>query len=47
MISDAALFFKCIDAQLRGIIGTYVDDTISGGSMEFDMESKITEEKLK
>lgn len=45
-ISDAALFFKCIDAQLRGIIGTYVDDTISAGSTEFDMESKITEEKF-
>lgn len=44
-ISDATLFFKCIDGQPRGVIGTYVDDTISAGNKDFENETKITEQK--
>jgi len=38
-ITDPALFFKTIDGQLRGVIGCYVDDTISAGDKSFEEES--------
>jgi len=45
-ISDLSLFFKIIDGKLQGIIGRYVDDTISAGNNFFEEESKKTEEEF-
>lgn len=45
-ITDPALFFKTIDGQLRGVVGCYVDDTISTGDSDFQKESLLTGEKF-
>lgn len=41
--SDPALFFKVIHGQVTGLIGSYVDDTISAGNNDFVELSKLTE----
>ena len=45
-VSDSALFFKTVHGKLCGILGSYVDDTITAGDVEFQEESKITENKF-
>ena len=42
-ISDPALFFKRVGGKIMGMLGCYVDDTLSAGNQPFDESSKLTE----
>lgn len=42
-----SLFFKRTNGRLRGIIGSYVHDTLATGNEEFEEESGFTERKFK
>lgn len=41
-LSDSELFFKVINGEISGLIGTYVDDSISAGNKTFEECSTIT-----
>lgn len=44
--SDMALFFKAAQGRLSGIMGTYVDDTVSVGTSSFLKASKATDDRF-
>lgn len=44
--SDLALYTKSVRDGLACLVGTYVDDTIATGPIEFDGESRLTERRF-
>lgn len=43
---DLSFFFKAVHGKLKGVVGTYVDDTLCAGDPVFEKESRITEKKF-
>ena len=39
---DLSFFFKVLHGKLQGVVGTYVNDTLCAGRMDFEKESEIT-----
>lgn len=45
-VADYSFFFKMVRGKLMGLMGTYVDDTISAGTEDFEKHTNITESKF-
>lgn len=45
-VADYSFFFKKARGKLLGLMGTYVDDTITSGSETFEKETELTSKKF-